>query len=86
MRVIAVNNNVFVLRDEAPGEMHGLVLPDSAQQKPNTGKIISVGKLVQDKGIQINRTAFFNKHAGFAIEVDGEEFTVLKEQEIIGLI
>jgi co-chaperonin GroES (HSP10) len=86
MRVIAANDNVFVIRESSDTEEGGLIIPDEAQKPTNKGAIISVGKLVRDKGIQEKRIAVFNKHAGFAISVDGVEFHVLKENYIIGLI
>jgi chaperonin GroES len=83
-RLKAKGINVLVIRDEAISEhVTGLIIPDSAKIKPHTGKIISVGNLVQDKGIKTNDTAVFNKTAGFVLEFPDGDVLVLKEQDII---
>jgi chaperonin GroES len=87
MRCIAVGVNVFAIREDEVKERNGLILPEQSIQPTHQGKIVSVGKLVQDrKSIAEGRIAIWNQHAGFSIEVDGVEYVVLKEHEIIGLI
>jgi chaperonin GroES len=86
MRVIAANDNVFVIREKNETEHGGLIIPDSVQKPTNKGEIVSVGKLVRDKGIKEKRIAVFNQHAGFAIAVDGVQYHVIKENDVIGLI
>jgi co-chaperonin GroES (HSP10) len=82
----AANDYVWVIRDETETEKDGLEIPDSAQVETNRGKIFSVGSLVRDrKFIQKDKTAIWNKHAGFEIEEGGVKYTILKENEIIGL-
>jgi co-chaperonin GroES (HSP10) len=84
MRAIAANTFVFVIRDTAPKEVGGLIIPDQAILPTNVGEIVSIGKLVMDKSIQLKRRAIFSKHSGFTIDIDGVEYTVLKDNEIIG--
>ena len=73
----AVNAYVLVIRDEAEETIGELFLPDQAKIKPATGRIISVGKLVPDDTIKVDRKAVFNKNNGFDIEIGGEVITVL---------
>lgn len=83
---IAVGIFVFVERDETISERNGLLLPDQAKTRPNTGTILSVGKNVRDKGIQEGRKAAWNRHVGAEIDIDGQLVTVLREDEILGVL
>lgn len=74
---------VLLVLDEAEEKRYGMVIPDSAKQKPQTGLIKSVGKLVQDKSIVVGEKAYFHKTAGFSLEIEGEDVYVLREQDII---
>lgn len=85
-KAIAVGLHVFCKRDESVSERNGLIIPDQAKKKPNTGMILSVGKNVKDKGIQEGRKAIWNTHVGHECEVNGDVFTVLIEDEILGVL
>lgn len=82
---IAVGSFIFVERDETLSEKNGLILPDQAKVKPNTGTILSVGKNVRDKGIQEGRKAAWNRHVGVETDLEGQIVTVLREEEILGV-
>jgi co-chaperonin GroES (HSP10) len=86
MQIQAVGINVILIREENETEVGGLILPDQAQVPTNRGKKVSKGKQVMDKGIQEGRVAVFSQHSGFGINIAGQEYVVLKEHEIIGLL
>lgn len=75
----------MLIKDESPTEKMGLIIPDNAKAKPNTGKIISVGSLVLDKKIKKDRTAIFNAQAGFNIELENVTITVLNQAQVLGV-
>lgn len=76
----AKNNFIIVLRDEADDETgSGIGIPEEMRIKPQTGKVLSVGKLVQDRTIKVGDTLVFNKTAGFILEFTGEDVLVLKD-------
>lgn len=81
----AVSHYVFVIRDEKEEEIDGLIIPDSAQKKPNTGKIISVGGLVEDKRIQVGMKAVFHKSVGGEILLPEITLTVLNQDQVLGV-
>jgi co-chaperonin GroES (HSP10) len=86
MKLQAANDFVFVVRDDTETETGGLIIPDSAQVQTNKGEIMSVGRLVRDrKTIQTGDKAIWNKHAGFTINYEGVDYTVLHEHEIIAI-
>jgi len=66
----------------------GLVIPDNAKEKPNRGKVLSVGTgrrlengTVLALAVQVGDEVLFGKYAGQTVKVDGEELTVLKQKE-----
>lgn len=83
----ACNNFVFIKRKETAKESAGLIIPNQGREKPNEGEIISVGDLAGDKKIKNGKgkIAVFHRGIGFSIEVDGEEYLVLTDNEIIGI-
>lgn len=85
--LIAVNGFVYLIKDEPVTIKGGIKMPDPSIKAPNTGKILSVGNLVQDKNIKKGRTAVFSKQVGGEIELFGTDITVLDgNNQISGVI
>lgn len=85
-KIQAVNEFVFIIKDEAQAMYGGLKLPEPSIKKPNTGKVLSVGNLVQDKNIKVGKTAIFSKQVGSDIEIFDTEITVLNgNNQILGI-
>ncbi len=71
----------------------GIVLPDSAKEKPQTGKVVAVGSgKVLENGqrlaldVKEGDTVLFAKYAGTEVKLDGEEYMVLKETDILAIV
>ena len=71
----------------------GIVLPDTAKEKPQEGKILAVGPgKILDNGkrvapaVQVGQRVLFAKYAGTEVKIDGEEYLILRESDIIGII
>jgi chaperonin GroES len=71
----------------------GIVLPDSAKEKPQEAKVIAVGKgKVSDEGktiapeVKAGDKVLFGKYSGTEIVVDGNEYLILKEEDILAII
>jgi len=71
----------------------GIVLPDTAKEKPQEGKILAVGPgRVLDNGkrvaleVQVGQRVLFAKYAGTEVKIDGEEYLILRESYIMGII
>ena len=71
----------------------GILLPDTAKQKPQQGKVVAVGPgRLNDKGdrvplaVKVGDTVLFGKYGGSDVEVNGKEFKILRESEILGKI
>lgn len=84
MKPKATGLYVWIIRDETKPEQSGLLIPGSAREKPQTGKIYSFGDKVTDGGIRTRPRAIFHKGIGQEIEYGGTVFLVLQEHEIIG--
>ena len=84
--LVAVNGYVYLIKDTPVTTKGGLDVPQPSIKAPNTGKILSVGNLVQDKNIKKGRTAVFSKQVGGEIELFGTEITVLDGNQISGVI
>lgn len=94
MKVVPLNDKIVVKRLEAEEKTAGgIVLPDSAKEKPRQGKVLSLGdgKLL-DSGkrasfqVQEGDRILFSSYAGNEVTVDGEEYLIMSEDDILAVI
>ncbi len=71
----------------------GIIIPDSAKEKPQEGEVISVGKgKSNDEGkvfpldVKAGDRVLFGKYSGTEIKIDGEEFLIMREEEVLGIL
>jgi chaperonin GroES len=71
----------------------GIIIPDTAKEKPQEGKVIAVGKgKVNDDGklipldVKVNDRILFGKYSGTEINIDGEEHLIMREEDILGVL
>lgn len=89
-----LHDRVLVERVEAEQKTAGgIIIPDSAQEKPQKGKIVAVGAgTVKDNGtlvavsVKAGDTILFGKWSGTEIKLDGKEYLIMKESDILGII
>jgi chaperonin GroES len=94
MKIRPLGDKVLVKRLEAEEKTAGgIVLPDSAKEKPKQGKIVSVGngKLLDNgtrSAMQVKKgdKVLFTSYAGSEVKISGEEFLILDESEIMAII
>ena len=94
MKIRPLADKVLVQRLEAENKTAGgIVLPDSAKEKPQKGKIVSVGqgKVLDDgtlRKMQVKKgdTVLFTSYAGTDIKVDGKEYLIMSESDIMAII
>jgi chaperonin GroES len=88
-------NYVVIKRDdEKEVTKGGIFIPDNSKEKPSTGTVISIGNgtvheqtgIFTPTTVQVGDRVFFLRLAGQKIEMNGEEFTIIKENEILGII
>jgi chaperonin GroES len=94
MKLRPLDDRVIVKPSEAEEKTAGgIVLPDTAKEKPLTGKVIATGpgKLL-DSGkrsamsVKKNDEVIFGKYAGTEVELDGKKYSILRETDILGII
>ncbi len=94
MKIRPLHDRVIVKRvEEERTSAGGIVLPDSATEKPSQGEVLAVGngKLL-DNGevraidVKVGDKVLFGKYAGNEVKVDGEELIVMREEDIMGVI
>lgn len=94
MKIRPLSDKVLVERVEAESKTAGgIVLPDTAKEKPQKGKIVAVGegKLLEDgtrKQVQVKKgdLVLFTSYAGTEIKVDGKEYLIMDESDIMAVI
>ncbi len=87
-------DRVIVRQSEAEEKTaSGILLPDTAKEKPTRGKVISVGPgKLDDNGkrlelnVRAGETVVYGKYSGTDVEVDGEKFVILRESDILGVL
>jgi chaperonin GroES len=95
MKIRPLQDRVIVkrLEDEDEKTKGGIIIPDTAKEKPQRGKIIAVGKGKQnDDGkvvpldVKKGDVILFGKYAGSEVKLDGEEHLIMREDDILGVI
>jgi chaperonin GroES len=94
MKVRPLHDRVIVKRiEEEETTKGGIIIPDTAKEKPSEGKVIAVGngKLLDNGKLQplevkAGDKVLFGKYAGTDIKVDGEEHLIMREDDIIAII
>ena len=95
MKIRPLQDRVIVKRLEETVEKTkgGIIIPDTAKEKPQQGKVIAVGKgKVNDDGkvtpldVKTGDTILFGKYSGSEIKIDGEEHLIMREEDILGVV
>jgi chaperonin GroES len=94
VKIRPLQDRVIVRRiEEEEKSKGGIIIPDTAKEKPQEGKVIAVGKgKVNDDGkimpldVKVNDRVLFGKYAGSEINIDGEEHIIMREDDILGVI
>jgi chaperonin GroES len=89
-----LGDRILVQRTEADEEIRGgLVIPDTAKEKPQEGKVIAVGDgKTLDSGEKVQMAVkagyqvLFGKYSGTEVTIDGEEYLILREDDVLGIV
>ena len=81
MKIRPLQDRVIVKRiEEEEKSKGGIIIPDTAKEKPQEGKVIAVGKG------KVNDRILFGKYSGTEINIDGEEHLIMREEDILGIL
>src|SRR5512136_960162 len=94
MNVRPLHDRILVQRiEEGEQKIGGIIIPDTAKEKPQQGKVVSAGGgKVKDDGTRIpldvkaGDTILFGKYSGQEIKLDGEEYLIMREDEVLAVI
>jgi|SRR4051794_8433917 len=89
-----LHDRVIVQRlDEGEQKVGGIIIPDSAKEKPQQGRVVAVGKGKVEKDgkvtpldVKEGDTVLFGKYSGQEIKLQGEEYLIMREEEILGVV
>ena len=94
MRVTPLHDRVIIQRlEEGEQTIGSIIVPDSAKEKPQRGKVFAVGlgKVREDGSrqpldVKDGDTILFGKYSGQEIKIDGEEYLIMREDEVLAII
>ena len=94
MKIKPLQDRVIIKRlEEEQKTVGGIIIPDTAKEKPQQGKIMAVGPgKVMDNGTRLEMTVkdgdtvLFGKYSGSEVKIDGEEVLIMREDDILGII
>jgi chaperonin GroES len=94
MKIKPLNDRVIVKRiEEEEKTKGGIIIPDTAKEKPSEGKVVAVGsgKLLDDgkrQPLEVKKgdKVLFGKYAGTEVKIDGQEHLIMREDDIIAIV
>jgi chaperonin GroES len=94
MKIRPLHDQILVKRiEEEEARRGGIIIPDTAKEKPQEGKVIAVGsgKLLENGqrvavDVKTGDRILFRKYSGSEVKIEDEEYLILKEEEILGIL
>ncbi len=94
MKARPLHDRILVKRiEEGEQKIGGIIIPDTAKEKPQQGKVVAVGGgKVKDDGkrialdVKAGDTILFGKYSGQEIKLDGEEYLIMREEEVLAIL
>ena len=94
MNIKPLYDRVIVQRSDAETKTAaGIIIPDSAKEKPQQGQIVAVGSGVHKEDgsvvpleVKVGDRVLFGKYSGTEIKIEGEEYLMMKEEDIMGIV
>ncbi len=94
MKIRPLQDRILVKRiDEEEKTKGGIIIPDSAKEKPQEGKVIAVGNgkigddgKLQPLDVKKGDKLLFSKYAGTEVNLDGEEHLIIREDDVLGIL
>ena len=94
MKIQPLHDRILVKRiDEETKTKGGIIIPDTAKEKPQEGKVIAVGKgrvlddgKLQDPAVRKGDKILFSKYSGTEIKLEGEEHIIIREDDVLAIL
>jgi len=93
MKIRPLHDRVIVKREEERKSAGGIVIPDTATEKPIFGKVVAVGKgkilengEIRPVDLKVGDKILFGKYSGTEVKMDGDELVVMREEDVMAVI
>ncbi|MDH5525123.1 MAG: co-chaperone GroES [Desulfobulbaceae bacterium] len=94
MKIRPLNDRILVQRlEEEATSKGGIIIPDSAKEKPAEGKVVAAGKgRLNDKGervameVKVGDMVLFSKYGGTDVKIDGDVYLIMREDDVLGIV
>ena len=94
MKLKPLDDRIVIKQSEAEEKTSGgIILPDTAKEKPQIGKVVAIGpgKLLDDgkrsqMSVKIKDEVFYSKYLGNDVEIDGDKYVIIRESDVLGIV
>jgi chaperonin GroES len=88
MKIKPLADRVLVLPAPAEEKVGGIIIPDTAQEKPQRGKVVAVGGGTKDDPMVLkeNDTVLYGKYSGTELQIDGEKYLMMRQSDVLGVV
>jgi chaperonin GroES len=94
VKIRPLQDRIIVKRiEEEEKSKGGIIIPDTAKEKPQEGKVVAVGKgktnedgKITPLDVKVNDRVLFGKYSGSEINIDGDEHLIMREEDVLGVI
>ena len=88
MKLKPLADRVLVLPAPAEEKVGGIIIPDTAKEKPQRGKVVAVGQGIKDDAmiLKAGDVVLYGKYAGTEIEYDGEKYLMMRQSDVLAVV
>ena len=88
MTIKPLADRVLVLQAQAEEKVGGIIIPDTAKEKPQRGKVIAVGNGTKDEEmiLKVGDEVLYGKYAGTELENDGEKYLIMRQSDVLAVV
>ena len=88
MNIKPLEDRVLVLPAPAEEKVGGIIIPDTAKEKPQRGRVIAIGQGTKDEAMVLkeNDTVLYGKYAGTELEYEGEKYLIMRQSDVLAVL
>ena len=88
MNIKPLADRVLVVPAQAEEKVGGIIIPDTAKEKPMHGKVVAVGNGTKDEDMILkeNDEVLYGKYAGTEIEIEGEKYLIMRQSDVLAVV
>ena len=88
MNIKPLADRVLVLPAQAEEKVGGIIIPDTAKEKPQRGKVVAVGQGTKDEVMVLkeNDVVLYGKYAGTELEYEGEKYLIMRQSDVLAVV